>query len=98
MAVSIFVEIEPVSEIVDSYKVVEAASWRSASRAHVPESEYRLMGLIASDEASLHIGGPYEEAFGVAPVGSLIPVRVRVINSITGLASSYIYNRAIVEV
>ena len=96
MPLTLPVEVEPISETVDSYKVIEAASWRSPARTYIPQSDYRFMVLIAPDESSYDIGGFYEEAFGLAPLGTLIPVRACTINSVSGMKSSWIYATAIV--
>ena len=98
MAVTLFFEREPSNELVDTYTLCWAARWRGPGETFVPDSEYRFLGIMNTDEASIELGGAYAELFGEAPVDSLIPCKAFTLNFLTGLTSTPIYTRAIVEV
>lgn len=78
------------------YLIVEASAPVSAGRSFMPRSGYKFIASVEADTASpLDILSAYEAIYGEFPQGSRIFVRAKVIDSVTGQASPWVYANTI---
>lgn len=87
---------EPTNELEQTNTICLAAAWRSPGVDFVPDSDYRYLGFMGTDESTIDLGGVYLEMFGVPPLGSLVPCRAYTLNNVTGLTSAPLDVRALV--
>ena len=102
MPFTLTLEYQPDPTQNNSDLLIYAARWESAGRAPSSRRSWRFLLKVPSDEMSgeLDLTSQYTAAFGAAPLGTQIPVKVVTINNdppfLGGWASTPLYAFAVV--